>query len=62
MQDLERIERLRSLCCRIDWELERVDRFSLMGMLAWVNYMRIDPYPSIELHELEDEVRLSLNL
>jgi hypothetical protein len=70
MQDLERIERLRSLSHRIDCalEIERIDWYSMTmrrmwSINDWVNFMRTDLYLSMdELRELEDEVRLSLNL
>jgi hypothetical protein len=70
MQDLERIERLRSLSHRLDCALgiERMDWYSITIMSrmrriwSWVNFMRTDLYRSNELRELEDEVRLSLNL
>jgi hypothetical protein len=87
MQDLERIERLRSLSHRIDCALgiERIDWYrplTMRRMLSiddwyrpltmrrmwsiindWLNFERTDLYLSMdELRELEDEVRLSLNL
>jgi hypothetical protein len=71
MQDLERIERLRSISHRIDCalETERIGWYRPLTMRRkwsindWLNFERTDLYLSMDqLRELEDEVRLSLNL
>jgi hypothetical protein len=68
MQDLERIERLRSLSHRIDCELERIEENVVNCpshyLLLMVFQMRKQCLKRSmdELRKLEDEVKLSLNL